>query len=321
MRAQAISRLSETPVTLSISGCKLRSRWDDYEAAVKLERSEAELAENYFEPAAEAMSQEWDSRAALFAKNNASNVTGILGTDPTTIATYYTARQVMEENACPPGNMRWMNISASSMMATSRGPTIQNSIHPDDKEITRMFKKGTIGTLAGFRFFESNSLYSHTAGTWAGVVKVVGANQSGSSLIISGTANDTIKQGDKFNIALVNKVNPMTYRIAGKATLKTFTSTQDYTLTGGSDTINILPAIYGPGSQYQNVDALPADQAALTLWPGTASPNGKVGTVGLALSKLMLSAFVGAKAARQSRKRSKSPASPSIAARRSACGR
>jgi hypothetical protein len=51
------------------------------------------------------------------------------------------------------------------------------------------------------------------------------------------------------------------------------------------DVINFLPAIYGPGSQYQNVDALAAAGAALTLWPGTAAPSGKVGTVSLGLTK------------------------------------
>jgi hypothetical protein len=285
---QAISRLS-TPVNLD-QWLQIAFEWDDYEAAVKLERSEEELSENYFQPAAEAMAQEWDSRCAQFAYQNASNVTGALGTDPTSVATYYAARQQMQENACPPGK-RYMNIS-SSMMGTL-GSNIINVFHPDD-EITRMFKKGSIGTLAGFSFFESNSLYSHTAGTWAGTVKVIGSNQSGASLIIQGTNGDTIKQGDKFSIAAVNKVNPMTYRVAGKVALKTFTATQAYTLTGGNDTISILPAIYGPGSQYQNVDALPVDQAALTLWPGTTTPNGKVGTVGLALSKFAF-AFVGAK--------------------------
>lgn len=285
---QAVNRLS---TTLSLDQwLQIAFEWDDYEAAVKLERSEAELTENYFQPAAEAMAQEWDSRTAKFAYQNASNVVGVLGTDPTSVQTYYQARQRLKEKACPPGD-KCMGIS-SSMMATL-GTNITSVFHPGD-EITRMWKKGYIGELAGFDFFESNSLYSHTAGTWAGVVKVVGANQSGSSLIISGTNLDTIKQGDKFAIALVNATNPMTYRIAGKATLQQFSSTQDYTLTGGNDTISILPAIYGPGSQYQNVDALPADQAALTLWPGTASPSGKVGTVGLALSKFAF-AFTGGK--------------------------
>lgn len=285
---QPINRLS-TPINLD-QWLQIGFEWDDYEAAVKLERSEGELTENYFQPAAEAMAQEWDSRAALFAYQNASNLVGALGTDPTSVLTYYQARQIMMEEACPPGD-RCMNIS-SSMMATL-GNAITTVFHPDD-EITRMWKKGSIGTLAGYRFFESNSLYSHTAGTWAGAVTVTGANQSGGSLIITGTNGDTLKAGDKFSIANVNRVNPMTRRIAGKAAARTFTVTQNYTLDGSADTISILPAIYGPGSQYQNVDALPANGAALTLWPGTTSPNGKVGTVGLALSKYAF-AFVGSK--------------------------
>jgi P22 coat protein - gene protein 5 len=285
---QAINRLS-TPVNLD-QWLQIAFEWDDYEAAVNLERSEAELTENYFTPAAEAMAQEWDSRCALFAYQNASNVVGALGTDPTSILTYYQARQRMQEKACPPGE-RSMNIS-SSMMATL-GNAITAIFHPAD-ELTRMWKKGSIGTLAGFNFFESNSLYSHTAGTWAGTVSVTGAGQSGATLIITGTSGDTIKKGDKFNIASVNQTNPMTRRIPGKAALMQFTAIAAYTLTGGADTIGMLPAIYGPGSQYQNVDALPANAAALTLWPGTTSPNGKVGTVGLALSKFAF-AFVGSK--------------------------
>ena len=86
----------------------------------------------------------------------------------------------------------------------------------------------------------------------------------------------------------------MTRRIAGKATLQQFTVPQSYTLAAGANTISILPAIYGPGSQYQNVDALPVNGAALTPWPGTTSPNGKVGTVGLALTRQAF-AIAGAK--------------------------
>ena len=81
-------------------------------------------------------------------------------------------------------------------------------------------------------------------------------------------------------------VNPMTYRSAGPLTLRTFTYPgPTVTLAAGANTLNILPPIFGPGSQYQNVDSLPANGAALTLWPGTTSPNGKTGTVGLALSR------------------------------------
>lgn len=265
--------------------------WDDYEAAVKLERSDEELRENYFEPAAEAIYQDIDSRSAKFAYQNGSTIVGALGTDPTSIQTYYQAKQKLMEKACPPGK-RCCNISSSMM--TSLGTNITSVFHPDD-EITRNFKEGSIGRVAGFSFFESQSLYSHTAGTWAGAVTINGANQSGTSLTVTFTAGDTLNVGDKFSIANVNFVNPMTRRIPGKASNLTFTVTQALTAVGGgTDVVNFLPAIYGPGSQYQNVDALPANGAALTLWPGTASPNGKVGTVGLALSRFAF-AIVGAK--------------------------
>jgi len=285
---QAVNRLSTT-ITMD-QWLQIGFEWDDYEVAVKLERSEEELEENYFRPAAAAMSQEWDSRSAKFAYQNASMVVGTLGTSPTSVATYLKARQALKEAPCSPGGKY---ACISSQMMEQLGENITTIFNPPD-EITRAWKDGAIGTLANAKFFESNSLYSHTAGTWAGAVTVTGAGQSGSSLIITGTLGDTIKQGDKISILNVNGVNRMTRRVAGVATARRFTVTQDYTLTGGADTISILPAIYGPGSQYQNVDALPANGAALTLWPGTASPNGKVGTVGMMIGKDAF-AFVGAK--------------------------
>ena len=276
---QGINRITTT-VALD-NWIQVPFEWDDYERAVKLERSEEELRTNYWTPAAAAIAQEIDSRAANWARYNTSNLVGALGTDPNSVTTYYQARALLEREACPPGP-RCMLISTSMM--TTFGGAITNVFNPPS-EISRMWKTGTIGTLAAFEFFESNSLWTHTAGTWAGVVKVIGANQTGNQLIIQGTSGDTINPGDKFSIAAVNMTNPMTRRSAGPATLRTFTCPAGATLTGGSDTITILPAIFGPGSQYQNVDALPLNNAALTLWPGTTSPNGKTGTVGLALSK------------------------------------
>ena len=276
---QGINRITTT-VSLD-NWLQVPFEWDDYERAVKLERSEEELRQNYWSPAAAAIAQEIDSRAANWARYNASNIVGILGTDPTSVSTYYSARAVLEKEACGPGD-RCMLMS-TQMMATLGG-NITNVFNPPS-EISRMWKTGTIGTLAAFEFFESNSLWTHTAGTWGGIVKVIGANQSGTQLIIQGTNGDTINPGDKFSIANVNMANPMTRRSAGPLTVRTFTCPGGATLTGGSDTINILPPIFGPGSQYQNVDALPANNANLTLFPGTTSPNGKAGTVGLGLAR------------------------------------
>jgi hypothetical protein len=104
-----------------------------------------------------------------------------------------------------------------------------------------------------------------------------------------------MKKGDKFSILNTNAANPMTRRVAGVATEKRFTIMDDYTLTGGSDTISILPAIYGPASQYQNVIALPVSGATLTSWPGSSmSTSAKTGTIGLGLSRFAFM-LVGAK--------------------------
>ena len=277
---QGIARISTT-VALD-QWIQVPFEWDDYERAVKLERSEEELRENYWDPAGAAIGQEIDSRSANFAWGNASNVVGSLGIDPTSVSTYYAARRILIQKSCPPGKK--CAILSSSMMS-SLGTNITSVFHPAD-EMDHMWKEGSIGRLGGFDFFESNSLYSVTAGTWAGTVTVVGSGQSGSSLVLTdATTTDTVNLNDKFSIANTNSVNPMTRRSAGPLTPQQFTFTQSWTFTGGNDTLSFLPPIYGPGSQYQNVDALPVNGAVLTLWPGTTSPNGKSGTVGLALSR------------------------------------
>jgi hypothetical protein len=150
-----------------------------------------------------------------------------------------------------------------------------------------MFRKGVIGTAGGWEWYRSNSLVSHTCGTFpTHGLAVVGAGQSGASLLVKGTLNDTINPGDKFTIALVNAVNPRT-RVVSSLGLKDFVYTggAPFVFTGNNDTITISPAIFGPGSQYQNVDALPTNTAAITAFPGTTTPSGLSGTISLGLSK------------------------------------
>ena len=111
------------------------------------------------------------------------------------------------------------------------------------------------------------------------------ANQSGSSINIIGTSGDQWKKGDKFSIANVNELNIMTRTTNSTSTTatKTFSETAQVTLAGTAGTLSIYPPIYGPASHYQNVDALPAALATITPWPGTVSPSGKTGRLGLGL--------------------------------------
>jgi hypothetical protein len=257
--------------------------WNSYEKAVYMNRTEKQLEDRYFTPAGYQLAQQVDSEAGDFAAVYSNNVVGVLGTDGTDSSNFLDAEQRLFDKACPEMD-RSLCISSSAMKTFSKSQL--TSFNPT-QSISSIWKKGYIGKepSMGWEWYRSNSLRRHTAGTWAGAVTVTGAGQSGSSLIITGTAADTIKKGDKISIANVNAVNPSSRTVVGAASAMNFTVTDDYTLTGGADTINIYPAIAGPGDQYQNVDALPADGAALTLWPGTATPNGKTGTLSLGLTK------------------------------------
>jgi len=276
---QGIARLATTINLDQVFG--IHFEWDSYERLVKMERSQEELEENYLYPAARQLAQECDSRAALFAYQNTSNVVGTLGTDATTINFAAAAERRLYEKACPKG-IRHLILSPSLMQSYVQANVTQFNPAP---EISRMFRTGVLGTAAGWEWYRSNSLYEHTVGTAAtGGVTITGANQSGNVLSVTGTAGQTFNVGDKFSIANVNGVNPTTRR-AGTMGAQNFTVLTPLTLTGGTDSLNVSPAIYGPGSQYQNTDSLPANGAALTLWPGTNAPSGVSGTVSLGLSK------------------------------------
>lgn len=254
--------------------------YDSFELALKMERGEDVLRREYIEPAMSQLAQEIESRCAQWAYQNASTVVGVLGTDPTTFdASSAAARQKLVELGCPAGKDRGIFVPPSVMRALKNANL---SYFNPVSDISKMMRTGIVGYGDGFDWYESVSLYSHTAGTWAAGVTINGAGQSGTSLTVTATAADTFKQGDKFSIANVNPTNPRTRRRVGSSA-KTFTITSALTAAGGgADVLQIWPPIFGPGSQYQNVDALPANSAALTLWPGTSSPNGKSGTVSLA---------------------------------------
>jgi hypothetical protein len=255
--------------------------WDSYERALKMERGEDVIRREYHDPAMAQLAQEVESRVASYMYKNASAMIGVLGTDPTDYDTSSAAaRQKLVELGCPAGKDRGVFFPPSVIRALKKSSI---SYFNPVTDIAKAFRTGIAGSGDGFDFYESVSLYQHTAGHWAGAVTTTQANQSGATLTITATGGDTFKEGDKFSITSVNNVNPRTRRKVG-ASAKTFTILADLTAAGGgADVISISPAIYGPGSPYQNVDALPGALATMTLWPGTSNPNDKVGTVSLAV--------------------------------------
>lgn len=255
--------------------------WDSFEGALKMERGEDEIRKEYIEPVAAQIAQDLESACNEYAYQNTPNVVGALGTNPTALTTFAAVRQRFVEMGAPMASGQKGMIIAPEVN-TSMVDNLKTLFQADD-ELSRNYKEGTLGKFQGFRWFESPALYTHTAGTWSGAVTITSNIASGSSSIgVTCTSGDTFKKGDKISIASVYPVNPMTRRRVSSTT-KQFTITADVTASSTSATLPIYPAIYGPGSPYQNVDALPVATAALTLWPGTTSPSGKAGKISLAL--------------------------------------
>jgi hypothetical protein len=258
--------------------------WDSAEQYLRAPRGREKVSKEILEPAMSQLAQDIDSFCAQYAYQNAASVAGILGTNPTTYdATSAAARQAMQELGCPASGDRAFLVPPAVMRTIKGGNiTLNNPVN----DIAKQFRTGIVSHADNFDWFESMSLYRHTAGTWAGAVTVTSTVTADgtTSLGVTCTTGDTFKKGDKFAIANVLPVHPQTRRTFGAST-KTFTITADVTGVASAATLTISPAIYGPNSQYQNVNALPVATAALTLWPGTTSPSGKVGQVGLAIHR------------------------------------
>ena len=258
--------------------------WDDVERALRVTRPEEALRKQVIEPAIAQIKQEIDSRAALYAYQNCGNIVGVLGTNPTTFdATSAAARERLIEMACPPGGERGM-IVPPAVVRSLKNSAI--SYFNPASDISKQYREGSIGKADGFDWYESMSLYSHTAGTWQGAVSVNTTMTSGStSMVVNCTSGDTFKKGDVIGIAGRYRVNPSTRRVTTTTETYTFAVAADVTASASTATITLVEPVYGPDSPYQNITVLPTASDVLTLFPGTASPNGKSGKNGLAIHK------------------------------------
>lgn len=262
---------------------------DDIETALKAERSEKEISEQYLKPAMTQLAQETDSRCAYFGYRNTPMIAGVLGTTPSTTETYRRAETLLWENAA--GNADRKCILSPAMIEAFIGAN-EAKFNPPS-EIARQYRKGEVGEYSNATWHRSMSLYDHVSGVQnvAGVTLAAAVAEGATSVAVTATANDTYKVGDvlAFDHGLstqVNSVNPSTRRSTGRA--MTVVVTQDFTAVGGGDPADVIhfwPPLEATG-QYQNVTALPANADVVTMFPGTTGAYaGKHGVNGLVFTK------------------------------------
>lgn len=269
---------------------KVHFEYDVLEKALRMQDYKGAITEDIIDPSADTMAQDIEDRCAFYAYQHTPNIVGILGTNPASFDASFGASYE-----------RFINLGAGAVKKRAAiGTGIQRALTAvelalflPDTEFNRVMKEGSLGRASTFDTFVSPSLWRHTAGTWAGAVTVTSApvldpdaGTGITSLAITATNGDTFKKGDVINVAAMNEVNLMTRRTgSGAVKLRELSIQAPVTVVGTTATITFTPPLYGPGSPYQNVDALPLAGAALTLFPGTTTPNGKSGTQSLMLGK------------------------------------
>jgi len=151
--------------------------------------------------------------------------------------------------------------------------------------VENAYKKGYKGPVANYDTYESQNLPKHTVGDHGGAPLAGAGITNGSTVSITGgTASTTgfLKAGDVITFDGVFGVNPQNYETTGL--LQEFVVTADVDTDGaGAATINISPALNDGTATttnqegqtislgaYQNVTALPAENAPMTVL-GTAN--------------------------------------------------
>jgi len=279
---------------------KVHFAYDVLQRALESRHFEEALTEDIIDPAVNTMAQDIEDRCAKYAYIHAGTVVGVLGTNPTTFDQVFGAsRQRLVNLGAGPGKRMMIlapNIARPLIAA-------ELPLFAPLGEIERAFKDGAIGRAQSFDTYESASLYTHTSGAWAGVVEVTTAPTVNAdlgtgitSMALTQTSGDTYVVGDKINFAACFEVNNMTRRSTGR--LRDFTILTQTLVTATTSTITFSPPMFGPGSPYQNVSALPLAGADLCLWPGTntagSAATAKTGVISLALPKQSF-ALVGVK--------------------------
>lgn len=201
------------------------------------------------------------------------NAVGTPGTIPSSMKTYAQAGARMNNEGAPIDEERHIVMDALSEVELIDA---QKGLFQSSSQIKEQYEKGRMGMAAGFNFAMSQNVNNHTVGAWVGTPLVNATLASGATSVVTdgwtGTVSGLLKKGDVVTFAGCYAVNPLTKQSTGY--LRQFVITADVNSSSGAATLPIFPAMISTGAT-QNVSALPADNAAITVLgaAGTLSPT------------------------------------------------
>lgn len=155
------------------------------------------------------------------------------------------------------------------------------SLFQSSEQIKQQYEKGTMGFAAGSRFKMSQNVSKHTIGALggSGVTNYPSAFVEGASVLATDTWSNNVtgllKAGDVISIADVYAVNPQTKQSTGELAQFVVQADVNSGASTGPASITLDRPIYASGA-YKNVDALPQDGKAITVFGHASSYAGVI---------------------------------------------
>lgn len=229
--------------------------------------SVANFKERYIKPAVTALANKIDYSGYQAMYKAVSNSVGVPSASalPSTLKGF---GQAYAKIAARGGSVERLTAVIDPFVQSSMVEGLKGLMQSSE-QIAQQYEKGVMGVAAGMKFKMSQNVAKHTAGAPAGTpaIKTTITAQGASTIDadgITGSITGCYKAGDVIEIAGVYSVNPQTRQSTGKLMQFVVTATTN-SASNEIASLPISPAIYSSG-QYQNVDALPVDGAAITLF-------------------------------------------------------
>lgn len=219
-------------------------------------------------------------QSILLTLKNIFHSSGTPGTRPGKFIDFANAGAKMTTYAVPQDGMRKAILNPFTCANLSDEVTKLFN----EKMVNGAYMKGYKGMVSDFETYDSQNIPTHTVGKHGGAPLIAGAITNGSTITTDGwdaSVTGLLKQGDVITIAGVYGVNPQNYTSTGL--LQEFVVQADVNSdAGGLATISVSPEMNDGTATttnsngdslslkaYQNITALPADNAPITVL-GTA---------------------------------------------------
>lgn len=240
-----------------------------------------EYAERYIKPAMIVLANTIDVSLADEGANEFYNVVGTIGETFNDYTTISNAGQRMDELSVPDDGNRCMVVHPASRwgLATQLGSRGSSGID-NPQIVSEMRRMARLGMLGNFDIYGTQNIQRHLAGVQGGTPLVNGTVTNGTSTVTLDGATASIanwaRKGDIVTFAGVNSVNDISK--VDNGVLAEFVVTADTaSVGGGAVTLPIFPALNNGSTAstaaFQNVSALPADNAAVTFKTGGTSAS------------------------------------------------